>query len=69
MTNRYGQQENRETHLYNYDDVFQYIKPVIADADIAIANFEVTLGGPPYTGYPQFSSPADLAVCLQKCRY
>jgi poly-gamma-glutamate synthesis protein (capsule biosynthesis protein) len=57
--------ENRETHLYNYDDVFQYIKPVIADADIAIANFEVTLGGPPYTGYPQFSSPDDLAVACK----
>ena len=53
--------ENRETHLYNYDDVFKYIKPVVADADIAIANFEVTLAGPPYTGYPQFSSPSDLA--------
>jgi poly-gamma-glutamate synthesis protein (capsule biosynthesis protein) len=54
--------ENRETHLYNYDDVFEYIKPVVSDADIAIANFEVTLGGTPYTGYPQFSSPADLAI-------
>ncbi len=57
--------ENRETHLYNYDDVFQYIKPVINSADIAIANFEVTLSGPPYTGYPQFSSPADLAVACK----
>jgi len=57
--------ENRETHLYNYDDVFRYIKPVIADADIAIANFEVTLAGPPYIGYPQFSSPADLAVACK----
>jgi poly-gamma-glutamate synthesis protein (capsule biosynthesis protein) len=54
--------ENRETGKYNYDDVFKFIKPVISDADIAIANFEVTLGGPPYMGYPQFSSPADLAV-------
>ena len=57
--------ENRETHLYNYDDVFEYIKPVISGADITIANFEVTLGGPPYTGYPQFSSPADLAVACK----
>jgi poly-gamma-glutamate capsule biosynthesis protein CapA/YwtB (metallophosphatase superfamily) len=57
--------ENRETHLYNYDDVFKYIKPVIGDADIAIANFEVTLAGPPYIGYPQFSSPADLAVACK----
>ena len=61
--------ENRETHKYNYDDVFQYIKPVIIDADIAIANFEVTLAGPPYMGYPQFSSPADSCCCMQKCRY
>jgi poly-gamma-glutamate capsule biosynthesis protein CapA/YwtB (metallophosphatase superfamily) len=57
--------ENRETHLYNYDDVFRFIKPVIEDADIAIANFEVTLAGPPYTGYPQFSSPADLAAACK----
>ncbi len=57
--------ENRETHLYNYDDVFEYIKPVITDADIAIANFEVTMAGPPYSGYPQFSSPADLAVACK----
>jgi poly-gamma-glutamate capsule biosynthesis protein CapA/YwtB (metallophosphatase superfamily) len=53
--------ENRETHTFNYDEVFKYIKPVISQADIAIANFEVTLAGPPYMGYPQFSSPADLA--------
>jgi poly-gamma-glutamate synthesis protein (capsule biosynthesis protein) len=57
--------ENRETHQYNYDDVFKYIKPVIEDADISIANFEVTLAGPPYTGYPQFSSPADLAAACK----
>lgn len=57
--------ENRETHTFNYDDVFKYIKPVLSEADIAIANFEVTLGGPPYTGYPQFSSPAELAVACR----
>jgi poly-gamma-glutamate capsule biosynthesis protein CapA/YwtB (metallophosphatase superfamily) len=53
--------ENRETHTFNYDDVFRFIKPVISEADIAIANFEVTLAGSPYMGYPQFSSPAALA--------
>jgi poly-gamma-glutamate synthesis protein (capsule biosynthesis protein) len=57
--------ENRETHTFNYDDVFRYIKPVISDADIAIANFEVTLGGPPYMGYPQFSSPPALAAACK----
>jgi poly-gamma-glutamate capsule biosynthesis protein CapA/YwtB (metallophosphatase superfamily) len=57
--------ENRETHIYNYDDVFRFIKPVISEADISIANFEVTLAGAPYTGYPRFSSPADLAVACK----
>lgn len=57
--------ENRENHTFNYDNVFQYIKPVISDADIAIANFEVTLAGPPYMGYPQFSSPAALAAACK----
>jgi poly-gamma-glutamate synthesis protein (capsule biosynthesis protein) len=57
--------ENRETHAFNYDSVFQYIKPVISEADIAIANFEVTLAGPPYTGYPRFSSPAALAAACK----
>jgi poly-gamma-glutamate synthesis protein (capsule biosynthesis protein) len=57
--------ENRETHTYNYDDVFKYIKPVIKEADIAIANFEVTLAGSPYIGYPQFSSPAELSVACK----
>ncbi|HEX2969923.1 MAG TPA: CapA family protein [Bacteroidales bacterium] len=51
-----------ETGKYNYDSVFKYIRPVLSDADITIANLEVTLAGPPYKGYPQFSSPADLAV-------
>jgi poly-gamma-glutamate capsule biosynthesis protein CapA/YwtB (metallophosphatase superfamily) len=57
--------ENRETHTYSYDEVFRYIKPVISEADIAIANFEVTLAGSPYMGYPQFSSPANLAVACK----
>jgi hypothetical protein len=58
--------ENRETHKFNYDEVFKYIRPVLSEADIAIANFEVTLAGPPYTGYPRFSSPSDLAVSCSK---
>lgn len=57
--------EDRETHTFNYDAVFSYIKPVLSEADIAIANFEVTLAGPPYTGYPRFSSPAALAAACK----
>jgi poly-gamma-glutamate capsule biosynthesis protein CapA/YwtB (metallophosphatase superfamily) len=57
--------ENRGNHTYNYDDVFQYVKPIISEASIAIANLEVTLAGPPYKGYPQFSSPAALAAACR----
>jgi poly-gamma-glutamate synthesis protein (capsule biosynthesis protein) len=57
--------ENRETHFYNYDTVFSSIRDEISEADIAIANFEVTLAGPPYKGYPTFSSPASLAVACK----
>ncbi len=57
--------ENRETRTYSYDTVFSYVRPLISEAGIAIANFEVTLAGQPYKGYPQFSSPAALAVACR----
>lgn len=50
-----------ETGDYDYDTCFSLIKPYIESADIALANLEVTLAGPPYKGYPQFSSPDPLA--------
>lgn len=45
------------TKTYNYETTFRYVKPYIEQADIAIGNLEVTLAGPPYKGYPCFSSP------------
>ena len=50
---------------YNYDEVFQPVEQLISSVDFAIANLEVTLAGPPYKGYPQFSSPDDLAVACK----
>jgi poly-gamma-glutamate synthesis protein (capsule biosynthesis protein) len=50
---------------YNYEPTFRYVKPYIEKADIAIANLEVTLAGPPYKGYPQFSSPDALAIAAR----
>lgn len=49
------------TGTYNYEPTFRYIKDYIQYADIAIGNLEVTLAGPPYKGYPQFSSPDEIA--------
>jgi poly-gamma-glutamate capsule biosynthesis protein CapA/YwtB (metallophosphatase superfamily) len=42
---------------YDYNPCFQYVKPYTETADLAIGNFELTLAGPPYKGYPQFSAP------------
>lgn len=42
---------------YNYDECFARISPMIKQADVAIGNLEVTLGGKPYAGYPQFRAP------------
>ena len=42
---------------YDYTDCFKHVKEKITQADIAVANLEVTLGGKPYRGYPSFSAP------------
>lgn len=53
------------TSTYDYTSCFQFIRPYVASADVSIANLEVTLAGPPYKGYPQFSSPDALALALK----
>jgi poly-gamma-glutamate capsule biosynthesis protein CapA/YwtB (metallophosphatase superfamily) len=58
-----------KTNTYDYSSCFQFIKPYIEAADIAIANLEVTLAGPPYKGYPQFSSPDQLAKTLKNAGF
>lgn len=55
----------KTTEVYDYSRCFQFVRSYIQSADIAIGNLEVTLAGPPYKGYPQFSSPDELAVTLK----
>ncbi|GAP43187.1 poly-gamma-glutamate biosynthesis protein CapA/YwtB [Lentimicrobium saccharophilum] len=50
---------------FNYHPCFSYVKPLVSSFDVAIANLEVTLAGAPYTGYPQFSAPDELAVAAR----
>jgi len=57
------------TRTYNYEPTFRYIKPFIEQADLAVANLEVTLAGPPYKGYPQFSSPDALALAAKEAGF
>ena len=42
---------------YNYEPNFRYISPYLIDADINVVNFETTLSGKPYGGYPRFRTP------------
>jgi poly-gamma-glutamate capsule biosynthesis protein CapA/YwtB (metallophosphatase superfamily) len=51
---------DKSVKTYNYDTCFGFVKPMISRADMAIANFETTLAGKPYSGYPAFSSPDGL---------
>lgn len=55
---------NDKLNSYEYEDGFKFIKPIINQYDIRVANLEVTLAGEPYKGYPQFSAPDELAETL-----
>lgn len=51
---------------FDYTPCFQYIAPLLQEADLAVGNLELTLPGkPPYTGYPTFRSPDELAQALR----
>lgn len=52
--------------LYDYSPNFEYVAPILREADLAVGNLELTLPGKgPYTGYPRFRSPDDLALGLR----
>lgn len=60
---------DRDSNRYDYHECFKLIKPYLEEADIAIGNLEVTLAGAPYKGYPQFSSPDELADAIREAGF
>ncbi|MDR1130669.1 MAG: CapA family protein [Prevotellaceae bacterium] len=56
----------RADGVYDFEPCFQYIKDEILSADLAVANLEVPLAGKPYSGYPSFSGPDEIAMDLKK---
>ena len=60
---------NPVTGVYEYDSCFKYVRSLISSYDVAVANLEVTLAGPPYSGYPQFSAPDVLALALKNAGF
>ena len=57
---------DENTGKYDYSGCFKYVSNIFDDADFTIANLEVTLAGPPFKGYPQFSSPDALAIAMKE---
>lgn len=51
---------------YDYARIMAGAKPYVEASDYAVVNLETTLsGGPPYSGYPAFNSPDDMARDLK----
>lgn len=57
------------TEKYLYDTSYTYIKDYISGADYAIINLETTLNGPPYTGFPMFSTPIEVPRDAKKAGF
>ena len=51
---------------YSYDTCFTYIQDRLQDADFTVVNMETSFNGPPYSGYPSFSSPNELALAIAR---
>src|SRR3954471_745012 len=60
---------NPDSLRYDYKPCFQFIKPVLSESDLTIGNLELTLAGPPFKGYPQFSAPDELLDALNDAGY
>ncbi len=56
---------------YNYDECFTLISPTVKEADYAVVNLEVPLGGGKggYTGFPCFSAPDSFAEALKEAGF
>ena len=59
----------KDNGKYDFSSYFKHIAKDIHGADISIANMEFTLAGEPYSGYPCFSAPDELAGYLADCGF
>jgi poly-gamma-glutamate capsule biosynthesis protein CapA/YwtB (metallophosphatase superfamily) len=60
--------QSAQTAPNNYDfrPWFKFVKPIFGQADLVVGNLELTMPGhPPYTGYPNFRTPDQLAPALK----
>ncbi len=52
---------DNSAHSFDYSNYFKAVSSEIRNATFAICNLETTLAGKPYSGYPAFCSPVELA--------
>ena len=46
---------------YDYSSYFKNIDSLLHQSDLTIGNLETPIGAPPYSGYPMFNAPVELA--------
>jgi poly-gamma-glutamate synthesis protein (capsule biosynthesis protein) len=60
---------NEATGIAEFDSCYTFIRSILNNADIRLVNFETTLAGEPYTGYPKFSAPTSFADALRRAGF
>lgn len=58
-------QYDLNTEKYDYTNNYKYVKEYISQADLALCNIETTFAGEPYSGYPTFCAPDELADAIK----
>ncbi|MFF4172391.1 CapA family protein [Streptomyces sp. NPDC001744] len=63
--------EDAGGHGYDFRPMLSGAKPVVSGADLAVCHMETVYGekGGPYTGYPAFKSPPEVAAALGATGY
>jgi Bacterial capsule synthesis protein PGA_cap len=51
---------------YNFAPMLARIRPYIRGADLAVCQVETPMSGPPFTGYPVFNTPPELATAIRR---
>ncbi|WP_246055251.1 CapA family protein [Glutamicibacter uratoxydans] len=54
---------------FDFQPLLKGLKPYVQDADVALCNMETPIGKPPYSGYPIFTVPAQIANDLAVIGY
>lgn len=60
---------NPEKGVPEFDSCYTFIRPILKEADVRIINFETTLAGPKYSGYPRFSAPNAFADAIVRAGF